>query len=188
MVVVLSRVHHMFSRIPNLRNLIFFHEIYRLFWSVLNGFSFRNRHANITCYFFSKPPTTFSQKKQHLEIENSGFVNTCDELIHNWWLFLHQLELAQCLCKRMKNLHVWLFLCWQCSGETSVKSKGTNLKNKLWQTYKLGMKPHMHWWKFIFFSISCHQVINNLLKGTVLTVNGTVNGAWFHRSMRHSFF
>ena len=34
-------LHHMFSRILNLRNLNIFHEIFRFFISVLNGFSFR---------------------------------------------------------------------------------------------------------------------------------------------------
>ena len=36
--VTLKRVHHMFSRILNLRNLIFFHRICSLFWSILKEF------------------------------------------------------------------------------------------------------------------------------------------------------
>ena len=40
----LYRVHHMFSLILYLRNLKNLHEICRLFWSVVNGFSFKSQN------------------------------------------------------------------------------------------------------------------------------------------------
>ena len=43
----------------------------------------RTQHPNINCYFFSKNRNFFSKNPQ-LQIENSGFVKTCDELVHNW--------------------------------------------------------------------------------------------------------
>ena len=59
----------MFWRILYLQNLNFFHEICHLFWSVLNGFSFKNQNenANITDIFYRKE----IRKKTQLEIQDS---------------------------------------------------------------------------------------------------------------------
>ena len=74
----------MFSRILNLRNLNLFHEICRLFLSVLNGLSFKNQNGicRYNCFFYRKE-NCFLKKKTQLQIENSGFVKTCDEHVHN---------------------------------------------------------------------------------------------------------
>ena len=57
------------------------YEICRLFWSVLNGFSFKNQtrlqNANVAGVFFNRKDNSFSKKQ--FQIENSGFVKTCDE-------------------------------------------------------------------------------------------------------------
>ena len=81
--VDLKRVHHMISRIPNLQNRNFLHEIWRLLWSALNEFSFKiqNRLKCQYNYYLFLEKTIFFSEKQ-LQIRNSGFVKTCDEYVH----------------------------------------------------------------------------------------------------------
>ena len=76
---------HVFKNPESTKPDFFFHEICRLLWSVGNGFSFKNWNTYfIKCQYnwvFFIKNTILSLKL--LQIENSGFVKTCDEYVHS---------------------------------------------------------------------------------------------------------
>ena len=74
----------MLSRILNPQILNFLRKNLSMVRPVVNGSSSKNQNAIITKLFFFYRKDNFFSKKQ-LQRENSGFVKTCDENVHNFF-------------------------------------------------------------------------------------------------------